>query len=355
MVGSCRESSRDNWCGCGSPCAGIRRAQQGKAGGGPGAGPCGPPASAPRMAPALGWLVLHSAACADPAGNERSTLRTAYEHGRDRSARRCGSLRSTPCVLGELATAADATPQCASCADRSAVGRRAVSSLRFSVGSAPPLLDIYVEQATEQRTPSAVMGDPDRVTRLTLAQMLKENRNAVVLAEPGVGKSTAVANVIRRQCSWWREARRSAKAHDAPYGAVVPFALPTDLHGCNSLPAAMATEWKRLTGTDPDERMFGRPPPCAESWLVLIDGMDQILGADARIKVLSRLRDWMSELSSPYRLMITTRPLLGGELGHLGSENVGYFRLRKFDAESLRQFAIQWVNYRKAHHIPGWR
>lgn len=183
----------------------------------------------------------------------------------------------------------------------------------FTVGSAPPLRDIYVEQHTEQLTPSAVViGDIERAGRLTLAQMLKDNRNAVVLAEPGVGKSTAVAHVLREQCSWWRDARRSARSRDAPYGAVVPIRLPINLHGRNSLPGAMAAEWKRLTGTDPDERMFERSPPFSEAWLVLIDGIDQILSTPARIQVLSRLGAWMSEHTSPYRLMVTTRPLLGG-------------------------------------------
>jgi hypothetical protein len=190
----------------------------------------------------------------------------------------------------------------------------------YSVGiAAPPLLDIYVEQHAERlaQGPMLISGGDGRAGRLTLAQMLKENRSAVVLAEPGVGKSTAIAQVMWEQCSWWRDARRSAKPRAAPYGPVIPVVLPADLHGCDSLPGALALQWKRLTDTEPDIRMFGRPPSLASSWLVLIDGIDQVLSAQARKEVLERLGAWITEAAPHYRFMITSRPLLGWELGYL--------------------------------------
>ena len=103
-----------------------------------------------------------------------------------------------------------------------------------------------------------------------------------MLADPGVGKSTAVAEAARRQSEWWLEAR-PAKPRDAPFGPMIPFLLPPDLHGCDSLPAAMARQWEQLTGSRIDSHAFEQKPPCAECWLLLIDGIDQILSTPQRV------------------------------------------------------------------------
>ena len=221
----------------------------------------------------------------------------------------------------------------------------------YSLGSAPPILEIYVDQWTERLLPASMADGSTPVTLLTIGQMLEKSRNVIVLAEPGVGKSTAINQVLRQQCTWWRDARRSAKPQEAPYGSVIPITLPTDLHGCHRLPDAMARQWEQLTGAKVDARIFGRKPPHAESWLVLIDGVDQILSTPARTGLLAKVGGWVSETSAPYRFMITSRPLLSGELGPLKAEHVGRFLLRKFDAEGLARFARQWVAFRRSQHF----
>ena len=221
----------------------------------------------------------------------------------------------------------------------------------YSLGNAPPILEIYVDQWTERLMPSSMADGSTPVVLLTIAQMLEKSRNVIVLAEPGVGKSTAINQVLRQQCMWWRDARRTAKPREAPYGPVIPITLPTDLHGCQRLPDAMARQWEQLTGAKVNARVFGRKPPYAESWLVLIDGVDQILSTPARTDLLVRVGAWVAETSAPYRFMITSRPLLSGELGPLKAEHVGRFLLRKFDAVGLDRFARQWVAFRKSQHF----
>ena len=219
---------------------------------------------------------------------------------------------------------------------------------QYTVGTGvPPLPDIYVEQHTEW---VLATGERAPTARLTLAQMLGGNDNAVVLAEPGVGKSTAAAKVMWEQCDWLRSARRNAKLKNAPYGPVIPIALPPSLHGCSSVPAALAKEWERLTGTSLGTHMFSEPPPFGKSWLIIVDGIDQVLDIPAREKLLQLLGNRLGEY---YRLLITTRPLLGWEFSYLKAESFGFFRLTKFDAAALREFARRWAAIRSANPIPG--
>ena len=219
---------------------------------------------------------------------------------------------------------------------------------QYTVGAGVPLLpDIYVEQHAEW---VLATGERTRAQRLTLAQMLGENHNAVVLAEPGVGKSTAAAKVMWEQCDWLRSARRKAKLKNAPYGPVIPIALPPSLHGCGNVSAALAKECERLTGTNLGAQMFSEPPPFGKSWLIVVDGIDQVLDIPARDKLLQLLGNW---LGYHYRLLITTRPLLGWEFSYLKAESFGFFRLKKFNASALREFAERWAAIRSANPIPG--
>lgn len=179
--------------------------------------------------------------------------------------------------------------------------------------------------------------------------MLRENDNAVVLAEPGIGKSTAVAKVLWEQCGWLRDARRGAKPTEAPYGPVVPITLPSDLHGCASVAEALAREWERVTGSKPDAWLFESSPPFGTCWLVLIDGLDQVLDLPARQRVVELLGAWPT--GDCRRLMITTRPLLGWELGYLKAGNFGFFRLAKFSTAGLCLFAERWERNRSDNPI----
>ncbi|MEV4805537.1 FxSxx-COOH system tetratricopeptide repeat protein [Nonomuraea sp. NPDC049421] len=214
----------------------------------------------------------------------------------------------------------------------------------YALGSAPPLLEIYVEQRADH-LPTAL--PVARAGAMTLAEMLAAGRHALVVADPGVGKSTAVARVLQEQAAWWLAARRSARPERAPYGPSIPISLPADLRGRSTLPDAMAAECGGLGA-----RWFKAPPPGARSWLVLIDGLDQILVTRERRAVLERLGQWIARAPDHYRFMITTRPLLGSEVGLLSAPIDGY-ALQRFSEQGLRTFAERWAAYRGSRHVPG--
>src|SRR5262249_60506827 len=113
-----------------------------------------------------------------------------------------------------------------------------------------------------------------------------EARMCIVWAGPGGGTAPGVAQVVWHQSAWWLSAKRFMKPGDAPYGPVIPIVLPADLYGCDTLPAAIARQWKELTGVGVDARAFERKPPYGDAWLLLIDGIDQVLSTQERVNLL---------------------------------------------------------------------
>ncbi|MCD0453508.1 FxSxx-COOH system tetratricopeptide repeat protein [Actinocorallia sp. API 0066] len=227
-------------------------------------------------------------------------------------------------------------------------GARAAHRYSYSVGSTPPLMEIYVEQQSERLGAPRAQGGP-----LTLAQMLAASRHCLVLAEPGVGKSTAVTRVLQEQSAWWLTARRSADPATAPYGSVVPVLLPPDLHHRETPAEALAAECAARTGREVAAALFEGPPPDGERWLVLIDGIDHVFLTRERTEVLARLGRWMADGAAHHRFLITTRPLLRGELGLLGADTADRYVLQKFDEAGLRTFVERWVAFRTAQNVPG--
>ncbi|MFG2019278.1 FxSxx-COOH system tetratricopeptide repeat protein [Actinomadura geliboluensis] len=219
----------------------------------------------------------------------------------------------------------------------------------YFVGEAPPLPEIYVEQKTE------AVPQPGRAEAqlFTIREMLLAHRSTVVVAEPGVGKSTAVALVLREQCRWWLDASRSDDAGDAPYGSVLPVSVPAELLADRSVSEALAAHCRQVTGRSVGAELFDDRPPNAESWLVVVDGLDQVLSSRRRARVLARLGDAVTASAEHRRFMITTRPLMLGELGNLSGEHITRFALRGFERRDLYAFAERWVAHRNRTHSPG--
>jgi hypothetical protein len=223
----------------------------------------------------------------------------------------------------------------------------------YLLGSPPPLPEIYVEQNAEPWLALTAGGVSSAPSSLSLSQMLAISRNALVVADPGGGKSTSVARVLRDQCAWWLEATRSSDPRQAPYGPVVPMVLPADLCGLGTLPRAMAHECERLTGFALDPKVFERPPLRGTAWLIVIDGIDQMLRTSERSAVVNRLGDWIGAYGSGHRFMITTRPLLPGEINLFSPDHISRFSLKKFDRNELRDFAERWALHRERTDTSG--
>ena len=221
-------------------------------------------------------------------------------------------------------------------------------SYRYVLGSAPPLSRIYVEQTAE--APS-MGGEGGAGRAMTLREVLAGAEHPLIVADPGTGKTTAVARVVAEQCGWWRSARAAHSPAKAPYGPVVPVVVPADALADLTLPEAMRGVWARMVGREVEARLFERPPVPGTRWLVLVDGLDQVLTASERSRLLTRLGNRIAEGGSAHRFLVTTRPLAFGELGALG--DVGRFSLRKFTRQDLEEFAHAWTRYRAGTATAG--
>jgi tetratricopeptide (TPR) repeat protein len=221
-------------------------------------------------------------------------------------------------------------------------------SYQYVLGSAPPLSRIYVEQKAEASLMAAA-GGAGRA--MTLREVLAICEHPLIVADPGTGKTTAVARVVAEQCGWWRVARASSRPAKAPYGPVVPIVVPVAVLAEQTLPEAMRSVWAGMGGRELDARLFERPPLPGVRWLVLLDGVDQVLTANERARLLTRLGNRIAEGGCAHRFLVTSRPLAFGEVGALGG--VGRFTLRKFGRRDLEAFAREWTRYRAETAMAG--
>ncbi|WP_155353978.1 FxSxx-COOH system tetratricopeptide repeat protein [Acrocarpospora macrocephala] len=128
--------------------------------------------------------------------------------------------------------------------------------------------------------------------------------------------------------------------------------MPAELLAGLGLAEAVAAHCSQVSGRTVAARVFERPPARADAWLILVDGIDQVLSTRQRSRVLSRLGDSVAENLPHHRIMITTRPLMLGELGKLSGAHITRFTLRRFERSDLHTFAERWVEHRRRTRAP---
>jgi HEAT repeat protein len=213
---------------------------------------------------------------------------------------------------------------------------------RFFDEHVPAARDIYVQQHAE-----AAGGDLGASAVLTVAEVLARNHCALVLAGAGGGKSTLVSQVAERAAVWWLTATRTHRPREAPFGPVVPVAVAAAALVDDNLPAALASGCQAMLGARVPPSTFAGPPHPGTRWLVLADGVDEVMDPQSRSRVLWNLAQWAGEPDRPYRFLITSRPLPRTELAGLRARGAAEFRLRPFDVDDLGTFAHRWFAARR--------
>jgi tetratricopeptide (TPR) repeat protein len=212
---------------------------------------------------------------------------------------------------------------------------------QFFDGHVPAAGKIYVEQRVENSAAPLVVGEAGIPGLLTVREVLThptEFANVLLVGGPGMGKSTVISQIVREQAEWWLAGRAAPDVVEAPYGNVVPVALPARLLVGRSLPTALS-DICHQGGAGLANRILEEAPAPGMSWLVLVDGVDEVLRSFERSEVINVLANWLSRSDSPHRFLITTRPLSYGELPELRSQRVGEFSLQPFGPSDVRQFA----------------
>ncbi|MFC4070552.1 hypothetical protein [Actinoplanes subglobosus] len=219
---------------------------------------------------------------------------------------------------------------------------------------------IYVRQRMETPQPEQVPrrrphGDvdflpPDQQPRVIpvrrpLDGTLNNFRHLFLEGGPGSGKSTTAGQVCRILAEGWLSADRHAYALTSE--PVVPvWTTARQLAEHPSLPWAEAL-LKAVTATlgwSADQRLpadLFATAPGGVPWLVVIDGLDEV-PADDRPALIGKFADRAAAADSPYRLLITSRPLPGGAAALLGASSVGHYILVPFDRALLTEFATRW-------------
>jgi trypsin-like peptidase/NACHT domain-containing protein/HEAT repeat protein len=207
------------------------------------------------------------------------------------------------------------------------------------VPNAPSLTSLYVRQRVQPPTdPTEEPAERAAPAVRDVAEVLREQRKCVVVGEPGIGKSTLVRHLAAASAGWWLAAvdSRATDPATAPYGLVVPVQLSARTLVGSSVRAAVAA----VAGARPETRPVANVPDA--EWLVLVDGLDEILVGDERRQVIAGLADELADTALPYRLVITSRPLPGRELTSLRVASTADYELCRFTHEDLADFARRW-------------
>lgn len=209
-------------------------------------------------------------------------------------------------------------------------------AIRVPGAGTPPLADVYVSQQVApdgEVEPHAELGDTPRRPAESLFDV---RTGAVLVGGPGAGKSSLGLRLTAKLADAWLTGEEpDVVPVRVPARALVDGGYVSDL-----LRTAVEQDSSvRLRAPLPDDFFTGPPMP-GVPWLVLVDGVDEVLDLEERQYVL---RGVASLWRSPdFRFLVTTRPLPRDEFQPLRDLGAPFFRIEPFDREVLPGFAGQW-------------
>jgi DNA-binding XRE family transcriptional regulator len=195
----------------------------------------------------------------------------------------------------------------------------------------------------EPPAPRLTVRPPSR----TLRAALDGDDHLLVTGGPGQGKSTMSLRLAAEIAATWRAPTTDEAAPLAE--PVIPVRLTArelatrlGLPGAQALAASIMAEYGSLmlrfeVGTDV---LGGKVGGCR--WLLLVDGLDEIANGAERDQLVKVLGAWASGPDSPYRIVLTTRPVEGAALAPFQRAAAARYELQPFDEEALARFAENW-------------
>ncbi|GAA0637148.1 hypothetical protein GCM10010174_68640 [Kutzneria viridogrisea] len=190
----------------------------------------------------------------------------------------------------------------------------------------PPLADVYVER-------TAVLHGTADGAPMAAEKLLDEHDSLQVTGEPGVGKSSLLRRIA------------ALAARDPDPGFVPVLITANDLATANSVQEALVAGTVHKTDQVLDSgqltEMFREPPLPGGRWLVLVDGLDEVVDRRGWEKARRRIRE--SRKRPQYRFVVASRPT-GGGVNETADERERYptYTILRFTDSKWIEFATRW-------------
>ncbi|MDP8931904.1 MAG: trypsin-like peptidase domain-containing protein [Actinomycetota bacterium] len=197
---------------------------------------------------------------------------------------------------------------------------------RLSLQNAPPLDEVYLRQ----------QATPEPMELVNTDEILASNRHALVIGGPGMGKSSLLRRLAYEAADQW------ISEGNAEYVPVVVATEALSVRGSLSVGIARAVrDGMGVSLKDRElEDLFDREPVPGVPWLIMVDGVDEVLTGITRRSALDAVSASWEE--AKYRFLLTTRPLPDAELEPLHRAKVPTFHLQPFSEEQVSLFASSW-------------
>jgi hypothetical protein len=198
---------------------------------------------------------------------------------------------------------------------------RAADELPYQVFGArrPPLSSVYVRQRLTDI--AAPVGPASRGGSCRLEAALARHRHLILIGGPGQGKSTLTLQLVRQLAGGWLTAERGDGEQPEPVGVgLVPLrvtgrqlATRTHLPWLQALAQAATADLGSYLDLDSDlSADLLRGPVADIPWLVVVDGLDEVVEPEQRDKLIANLARRLADTEAPRRLLIASRPLRRG-------------------------------------------
>lgn len=213
---------------------------------------------------------------------------------------------------------------------------RPTHRLPFLRRAAPRLSDIFTAPRfraphNPQRGGGATPPRGMRGADSLLDVLYEDTRHLVLRGDPGTGKSVLLRWLALLAVKHWRT-RHARKL------------VPIIVHAAK----LVASDWRAVLDAELHGDAQSLPP--GASWLLMVDGLDEVVNVHDRSSIVERLlRNMLSFRSSPLRLLIASRPL--ASLDEFPPSLAQHFVLQPFTDLQLEAFASAWFSGQAQHRL----